>query len=142
MLRTSSQRSRYKCPSKLEFQYLALEMDELLKTQELILETANYFNVEGIYYRVYFHNVKSSIDNNPLYEYRITRSNINTPFINKKGIKKLIIENNYEPIWTDDFYYYLPGTNINYKTREDCQIDFIFKRTYYLEYDDCSTILK
>jgi hypothetical protein len=143
MLKTITQSNRYRKPSKLDLKNLALEMDELIKIKqkELILEDAVLFIINDIYYRVYFHNVASN-DNIPFYEYRITRSNIKISFIHKKIAKKLIIENNYNPIWREDFYYYLPNTNYYLSNKKnECQISYISKQTFWLDCD-CNIILK
>jgi hypothetical protein len=145
MLRTRTQSNRYRTPTKLDLKNLALEMDELIKIkqQELILDSWVLFIINEIYYRVHLYNIK---DNNhtPLYEYKISRSNIKSPFIHKKNAKKLIIENNYDPIWIEDFYYYLPNTNYYLSNKKnECQISYISKHTFWLDCnDDCNTILK
>lgn len=127
-----------KNPSKVYLENLTLEMENLIKTKEFIPNSAIEFNIDNLYYRIYFHNVSSNPDR-PCHEYRITIRNIEK-YLNiyypKKRRINLIIENNYDPIWYEDFYYYPLNHNKMYFTGKPIRIDYMIKQTWFLENED------
>jgi len=130
-----------KKPSKVYLENLILEMENLIKTKEFMPNSAIEFNIDNLYYRIYFHNVGSNLDS-PLHEYRVTIRNTEKYLDNlcTKNCKiekiKLIIENNYDPIWKEDFYYYPLNHNKSYFTGKDVRIDYLFKKTWFLDNED------
>jgi hypothetical protein len=140
---TTQLRSRTKKTITLQDQKaLIIEMEELIKSQnEFIQHDAIFFCNNNIYYRVYFSNIGNNIID-PCYEYKVTRSNCEKFFHPTKKDRKLsVINNNYDSVWIEEFYYYPVGHNINYYTLKDYQIDYVKKQTFWLD-GDCNITLK
>jgi hypothetical protein len=121
---------------------LILEIEELIKSRnEFIHHDAIFFCYNNIYYRVYFDAGYTM--QYPCYEYKVTRSNCEKFFHpTKKERKMSVINNNYDPVWIEEFYYYPLSSSRKYRSNHGLkEIDYVKKYTFWLD-GDCNIILK
>ena len=147
-IRRSTRTRGYRMLNKTEISNLILEIEEVIKGQDLreCIEFPNYFCFNNVYYRILFHNLRDR--QNPLYEYRIKRANYNiTEYIpfqleREKEIKSLIINNNYEPIWLEDFYFYPKGHDrkCGLINQGEVQLDYFKKQTFWVDCESTITL--